>query len=548
MPASEQVDLAIEVRAAGSVRQGWTLPAWARKAGVPLLSVESGATELRIGPLAMPDQPGCEWCAASRIAGAAGSGPGSPKGATFQPDWRALAGEVRAILRHGAEACRLRGHVLLESRGQSSLHRVIPMPQCPVCGGGTAQTGTTPRLSAKLPMENIVERLSGWIDPRTGIINRIFIDRPFGSAKGMPFVITAAPPHLADRPGTLRRFPVGWGKGLNGSTALLSAVGEAMERYSASLPDPRRLVWARIGELSGDVLDPRECPLYSEQQYRRRGFPYARFDANSVHPWVAGKWLGSRRAVWVPAIFAFLSLTVTREQLICQGTSNGLACSTSLEDAARRATLELVERDALLTAWMTGRAASPIEVTDSASRQILAAFECPVETYLLPDSALGFTVLCLARGDGKQYPAATIALGCDPDQATAVKQAVLELAQTGPHLRRLMTSKACPVPRTARDVKSMLDHAAFYFSPRRAVAFDRILCAGTRRQPPAKGIRVAIVDVTSADLTGSPFRVARAVSPDLQPISYGYGLDRVPVARIRALGLADDVPPIHPIW
>ena len=62
------------------------------------------------------------------------------------------------------------------------------------------------------------------------------------------------------------------------------------------------------------------------------------------------------------------------------------------------------------------------------------------------------------------------------------------------------------------------------------------------------GVRVAIVDVTSSDLTGSPFRVARALSPDLQPLSYGDGLDRLPVPRLRALGEAAGRPRIHPIW
>ena len=44
----------------------------------------------------------------------------------------------------------------------------------------------------------------------------------------------------------------------------------------------------------------------------------------------------------------------------------------------------------------------------------------------------------------------------------------------------------------------------------------------------AQGIRVAIVDVTSRDVASGPFRVARAVSPDLMPITFGHGLERLP--------------------
>ncbi len=62
------------------------------------------------------------------------------------------------------------------------------------------------------------------------------------------------------------------------------------------------------------------------------------------------------------------------------------------------------------------------------------------------------------------------------------------------------------------------------------------------------GVRVALVDVTSADVATGPFSVMRAVSPDLQPIWYGYGLERMPVNRIRKMKVAEDVPPINPIW
>ena len=110
-------------------------------------------------------------------------------------------------------------------------------------------------------------------------------------------------------------------------------------------------------------------------------------------------------------------------------------------------------------------------------------------------------------------------------------------------------------------VREMLDHAAYYFPKERAAAFDRLRSENTTvnlrdlesvetRSLQAcsaaldeAGVRVALVDVTSADVATGPFSVMRAVSPDLQPIWYGYGLE-----RINKLSVADDVPPINPIW
>ena len=113
----------------------------------------------------------------------------------------------------------------------------------------------------------------------------------------------------------------------------------------------------------------------------------------------------------------------------------------------------------------------------------------------------------------------------------------------------------------------MLDHAAYHFPANRSSAFERIrsreapipLSELAERHPDrtladctsvlaAAGVRVAVIDVTSPDVATGPFRVVRAVSPDLQPLSYGHGLDRQPAERIRLRGLAREIPEIHPIW
>jgi hypothetical protein len=130
-----------------------------------------------------------------------------------------------------------------------------------------------------------------------------------------------------------------------------------------------------------------------------------------------------------------------------------------------------------------------------------------------------------------------------------------------------MRTKTAAAPAAPEAVREMLDHAAFYFPRDRAHTFDRIRNGATTvplgnlhsrtlpRSLPncaaalgSAGVRIALVDVTSPDVATGPFRVVRAISPDLQPLSYGFGLDRPAVERIRRLGLATDVPPVHPIW
>jgi len=501
--------------------------------GMAALAVSVNAREAVIGPLTLPERAGCWHCARMRMAAA---------GEEEAPEGTRDMSEAAARALIDSDTNRLLDHVLIVDAAteQAAFHRVIPLPECPVCGGAAA-----------FPRTDDEDSLSGWVDPRTGIVSRIVVEEPETDV----VIVTAAPPHLMDASGTLRRFPIGWGKGLTLADAFLSAVGEAIERYAPSLPDVRRIISKRPDELDGERLDPREFALYTAAQYQRGDFPFARFDPEICHPWVRGKWLNGGGAVWTPALFTYLSLTLTRAQNFCQGSSNGLAAAWDWEEAARRATLELVERDAFMRAWLGRRPGQRVEVDDLRLRQVVESVErlgATVEVYALP-SACGTTVLCLALGDGKRYPGATIGLSANLDPALALRGAVLELAQTGPHLRRMMQSGAWRVPEAPEEVREMPDHAAYYFPAERAAAFDRLRTndapasirdvgqVGNLRpignRPFAGALRVALVDVTSADVATGPFRVVRAVSPDLLPISYGYGLERAGSTR-----------DIHPIW
>ncbi len=558
---------------------GQAFDSWAWERRIAALSLDFRAGGAIIGPLALAGRAGCGFCARARIAAASAAAHtmAEPEDAVTAGDVAAAAAaclveQVRALLDRPLPESPLLDHVLNidSAKHAPSLHRFIPLPWCPVCGGAATicASAPAPPLSDSDAPAEILAQLAGWVDPRTGIVSRIAVDQ--GDA---PITMTAAPPRIQQADGFLRQLPIGWGKGLTLSAALLSTVGETIERYSASLPDPNRIVWKRPAELTGDVLSPADFALYTDEQYARTDFPYVAFDSEVAHPWIDGRWLDSGARVWVPAVFAYLSLTIHREHQIAQGTSNGLAAGSDFEDAALRAVLELVERDAFLATWLTGRAARRIVPGSSLSPELrpvldaIAGFGVQVELYLLDTAVCGTAVLALALGDGEEYPGLTIGIGADLDANAALRQAVLELGQTGPHLRRLMRTKTATAPAAPAAVREMLDHAAFYFPRDRAHAFDRIRnggatvplgnlhartlprslpnCAAALR---SAGVRIALVDVTSPDVVTGPFRVVRAISSNLQPLSYGFGLDRPAVERIRRLGLVADVPPVHPIW
>jgi ribosomal protein S12 methylthiotransferase accessory factor len=543
----------------------------------PSLLVEIRNNEALIGPLTLANRPGCWRCAFERIAAARAHSESAIE-PFLSPDEISrkltplLIREIQVINTDGLERSPLVGHVLAVdlSTLDESLHKVIPLACCDVCGGAAAFPAIAHEhvtLSPEDSPETVLGALEGWVDRRTGVISILFIEPPDDPRVSLPVIAKAAPPHVMEKDGSLHRLPAGWGKGLTISGAVLSAVGEAIERYSASVVDPEKIVWKRPDELAGDILDPGDLGLYSDAQYDRDSFPYVRFDSSMTHPWVLGSWLDNGKPIWLPALLVFLFIELHREQLIAQGTSNGLAASTEKNDAALRAILELVERDAFMTTWLTASPTQRLQLDDTLDpllRTVLEGIEvlgATVEVYRLPASVIGTTVLCLALGDGDQYPGVTFGLGCDLDPRGALRQAVLELGQTGPYLRRIMRSGVLTAAAEPGGVRQMLDHAAYYFPKERASAFDRLRSQDTINLAELKsvtkrsledcaaaldeaGVRMALVDVTSADVATGPFSVMRAISPDLQPIWYGYGLDRIH----HKLKIASDVPPINPIW
>lgn len=576
---TETPDLVVGISPGCDDQRSLSLTRWAHDTKTTAFHVRIRNDTALIGPLTLSNRAGCGNCAFERLTAAATSHTQTPSVLSLEERSEKIAPvivrEVRTIFTDGPQQSELVDYVLavdFETLDES-LHKVIPLSHCAVCGGAAAfpyKLREPLMLSAEDSEEVVLGALEGWVDRRTGVISNLFIEPP--KDVSLPIIATAAPPYVMDKDGSLRRLPIGWGKGLTVSGAVLSAVGEAIERYSASLPDPKRIVYGRPDELDGEFLDPRDCALYTDQQYEREGFPYVRFDPTVTHQWVLGNWSDNGEPVWVPVLFVFLSVDLHREEFICQGTSNGVAASTDNGDAARRAILELVERDAFMAAWLTGSPGQYVELDDTLDpllRNLLDGIEAlgaTVEVYTLPTSVIGTTVLCLAMGDGEQYPGITFGLGTDLDANAALKQAVLELGQTGPQLRRMMRSKTLIAPTHPTSVREMLDHAAYYFPRERASAFDAIRnkraslrlhdfervskrsLADCVSALTSAGVRVALVDVTSADVATGPFRVMRAVSPDLQPIWYGYGLERNPVERIRKMKLAADIPPINPIW
>jgi ribosomal protein S12 methylthiotransferase accessory factor len=508
---------------------------------------------------------------------------------TYPAPAPALLGNLLALeglkLLSGYTPSTLAGKLLAQSivTLETTLHTVIQMPWCEVCGGAAgrqvggrgsppaAGSNGAPDLDAIEDLQELRQRLEGWIDDRTGVIPYASLAPPAPGEPELPFLATAVLTSYTEGGYQPGQQQAGSGKGLTRPAALLGAVGEAVERYSAARYRPEQLHRGLARQLDGEFIEPSALALYHPDQYANPAFPFRPLDLDRPLDWVRGRWLGDGDPVWLPALVALNDFRAPASEYFCQVTSNGLAAGRDLEDAYLRALLELVERDAFMVTWLCRRAGTRLILdssTDPLQLEVVRQLEscgASIELYLLGTGIDIPVVMCLGTGDGDNWPALTVSLGCHPKPSIAVRRALLEQGQVGPHIRRLMRGAASPVPASPESVVSLTDHAMYYVPPDRLPILDFMRkAAGSTtvadlNEPhdssltaclakvSAAGLRVAGVDVTAPDVRLSPFRVARVVGPWLQPIDFGYKVRRLGNPRVLAMAPEGLNPHPHPL-
>jgi ribosomal protein S12 methylthiotransferase accessory factor len=142
------------------------------------------------------------------------------------------------------------------------------------------------------------------------------------------------------------------GSGRTRAEAAAAAVGEALERYSATYVPHERIVVACAEELGDEAVEPARFALFSERQYGLPGFPFERFTSSTRVPWIRGWAVADGCPAWLPAELVVLGdLSPGRLRRTGYATSSGTACADTVDGALVPALCELLERDAFMIVW-----------------------------------------------------------------------------------------------------------------------------------------------------------------------------------------------------
>jgi ribosomal protein S12 methylthiotransferase accessory factor len=372
----------------------------------------------------------------------------------------------------------------------------------------------TPALRAIGPVAGLVDLPAQIEDDLcrwgiTGMRPTLRLFRPIPELAGHTFVVSEStgPPKAVNAAGCARAA----------ADAVRSCIGELVERTALRTWAPPEQVRASASALKRRDLHVFPVPDYVGQARFPRRWPFAPYDDDRELTWVEGEELPSRRPMWVPASLVRLTARDEPEALV-EGSSVGTAAGANCDDATLAATLELIERDAVMHAWNEGwqldRSSGPerMEAECQASdRTDWVTYQLTARSRLGPAVAVAFTLDRTRHIYG-------IGASAAPDASQRRDHALAEAIMT----------RVGVVLGGRRKIGSRLrleDHLSYYCTQPRLMRLERLLVGPITKSPQTK---VTLDDV----LTG----FAREGIVVVRVLLWG-GRDRLCVVRVLATRL-----------
>ncbi|MDR2374612.1 MAG: YcaO-like family protein [Bifidobacteriaceae bacterium] len=293
---------------------------------------------------------------------------------------------------------------------------------------------------------------------------------------------------------------------------------EALERYCAAFAD-----YASLTLAEPDVSSPvwsvgMRIQRFADDQYAAPDFPFVPVDSNSLIHWAAGRSLLTGRGRFIPAPLVYLPYRPsTTAETLGYSFSTGMSAAWRRDDACLGGLLELVERDAFVTAWMNripGAVLVPRPGSALANRvNAVEASGGGRVTMTDLTSDLGIPVVCcVLRRPAHDRAVIAVGLSCKMDYASACDKALCESVSEYERLRTVLEDSHADnwVPGDAFcNVTDFDFHGRTYLDEKLHPQLDFLLGDGTERV-----INGEFRNQTSADL----FEAMRRVGPHVSDI------------------------------
>ncbi|WP_202552232.1 TOMM precursor leader peptide-binding protein [Ginsengibacter hankyongi] len=437
---------------------------------------------------------------------------------------------------------------------ESSFHNLFQKPDCPVCQKKkfSRRHYSASELIQQHEPSQLGKFMEDLVSPHVGIIKKLDVVPKDISEPSLPLVYMSEISNHCFLPKEQHQKLSCSGKGSDIKSAKISAVGEAVERYSGAVYFPYEIKYNSFTYLINEALDPKELVLYLPQQYDN--IVFSPFDPNAEIGWIDAWSLVNNKPIYVPAQSAVLNYNIqNKKEFLCQATSNGLAAGSSMLNAVLSAAEEVIERDAFMITWHNKLPCKRIDPAQHPARDVkelfeayrrrgveLRLFELPTDTPCHIFAGIGVQL----EGNG---PSVVVGLGCNFSAAAAARQALLEVGQVRPAFKQkirnpVVIERLNKLLEDPNNVEELEDHDLLYAVPDKLNAFEFLFRLpftvyewDTEEEKTSSEKLHALIDfckaqnvdliycnLTPPDMEKLGLYTARVIIPGFQPIHFGY--------------------------
>lgn len=397
---------------------------------------------------------------------------------------------------------------------------------------------------------SILDQLSELVSPLGGMISRVerLTSNPGEPALSVAYAKTGDLANIFDyvrmstSGGTAGEMD-GTGSDMGPESASISALAEALERYSSAVYRPEQFIWATGRELGAEALDLDLIPRCSENELAHPKCLLRLPDKLAPIRWVRGVSLMTRKPVWIPAVMVYHYFPhMSLGERFWFPISTGCAAHTTYEQALVSGICEVVERDAISLLWLQMMALPEIDLSSLPEEAwpYIEKYRLSHVSIRLFDATTDIgipTAYGVILSPYNQQLATMVACSTDLDPVRAVIKVAREAVPA-----RLALQVPRPRPESTDDFLSVFHGATYMGAPERQAAFRFLLDSEpTRsvsemprlesgnsgrnlelllRQLKDKGFEAFAVDLTTDESLRVGIRVVRVIIPGLQPLSF----------------------------
>ncbi len=335
-----------------------------------------------------------------------------------------------------------------------------------------------------------------------------------------------------------KSYSYGYGYNFDRNKSIISAIGEALERYCSSIQEEVGIFksYSEVTKLGFKAINLNDFLQYKKGE----SLNYGVISNDTKIHWIKGKCLRNSTEVYIPASLIYIPYKYKNE-LIRDQITTGMACGETLDMAIYNGICELIERDTFGLIWLNKIKTPRIDIksfNNSELNKIIDYIESYGINIIIRDITLdiGIPTYCIILKnkafDNKDIPIRYIGIKSGINVIDTLYRLLGETLGGFISLADRYKDEI-NIPKTKSLIKNIEDHCLYYGknNERHIMSFleddytiskniDYNLClseniADIQTYMKNIGINLYYVDLTSEDIKEIGLRVVKVISPDL---------------------------------